>query len=308
MLWVFIMQGDIDIDCFQELVLFFGDVVVVLYESVDGQWLFIISECYLVWIEWCYVGIGDVEMVFGYGQYGLYWVIIGVIVFIVYMFEELCVLCLQLDMGVCLLVLVDWLVNMLVNGQQVYVVYVVQMLVCDFDGCLVLVLVLLLCLQDSVVDYLLLILCMLLQQVFKFFGECYGWGYDYDICDCSGFVLEIYCSVGVFVLCNISVQVVSLVLDCFVFDVKDGKGCCEVVVQQLQVGDLVYIFGYVMVIIGYFDGCIWLIYDIVGGSWFGVDGMWVQVYFNGVLVILLELMMVSDIVSYIDCIINIQCI
>lgn len=305
---VFSIVGDIDIDCFQELVLFFGDKVVVVYCSVDGCWLFVYSECYSVWIEVDVIVGGDKVMVFGYGVKGLYWIVIGVIVQIVYILEDLCVLCLQLDMGICLLVLVDWFVVELVNGQQVYVLWVVQLLVCEVDGCLKLVLVLLLCLQDIVVDYLLLILCLLLQQVFKFLGECYGWGYDYDICDCSGFVFEIYCSFGVLLLCNISVQVVSLVLDCLLFSGKDGKVVCDWVVISLQVGDLVYIFGYVMMVIGYVDGCIWVIYDMVGGSWFGVDGMCVQVYFNGVLVMLLELMMVSDIVCYIDCIINIQCL
>jgi cell wall-associated NlpC family hydrolase len=303
---VFTTQGDTDIDRFQESALFPGDAVAVLHESADGQWLFITSERYSAWIERRYVGIGDAETVLGYGQHGPYRVITGATAFTAYTPEEPRVSRLQLDMGVRLPVLADWPANTPVNGQQAHAAHVVQMPVRDPDGRLALVPALLPRSQDSAADYLPLTPRTLLQQAFKFLGERYGWGHDYDTRDCSGFVSEIYRSVGVLVPRNTSAQAVSPALDRLAFDAKDGKGRREAAVQQLQVGDLVYIPGHVMVTIGHLDGRTWVIHDTAGGSWSGADGTRVQAHLNGVSVTPLEPMMASDTASYIDRITNIQ--
>jgi len=74
---------------------------------------------------------------------------------------------------------------------------VVQLPVREADGRLKLVPALLPRSQDTAADYLALTPRLLLQQAFKFLGERYGWGHDYDTRDCSGFVSEIYRSFGV---------------------------------------------------------------------------------------------------------------
>jgi hypothetical protein len=77
--------------------------------------------------------------------------------------------------------------------------------------------------QDTAADYLPLTPRLLLQQAFKFLGERYGWGHDYDTRDCSGFVSEIYRSFGVLLPRNTSAQAVSPALDRLPFTGKDGK-------------------------------------------------------------------------------------
>ncbi len=160
--------------------------------------------------------------------------------------------------------------------------------------------------QDTASDYLPLTPRNVLTQAFKFLGERYGWGHSYDTRDCSGFVSEIYRSFGVLVPRNTSAQAVSPALDRIAFSDKDGKARRNAAVQQLQVGDLVYIPGHVMVTIGQLDGQTWMIHDTAGGSWFGHDGNRVQAHLNGVSVTPLQPMMASDTVSYIDRITNIQ--
>src|SRR3546814_20688702 len=50
----------------------------------------------------------------------------------------------------------------------------------------------------------------------------------------------------------------------------------------LQVGDLVYIPGHVMMVIGHDNGMPYVIHDTNGGSWLGPDGTLVRGRLNGV--------------------------
>ncbi len=97
---------------------------------------------------------------------------------------------------------------------------------------------------------------------------------------------------------NTSAQAVSPALDRLPFTEKVGKAARDRAVTELQVGDLVYIPGHVMMAIGHVDGRTWVIHDTAGGSWFGADGTRVQAHLNGVSVTPLEPMMASDTVRH----------
>ena len=101
-------------------------------------------------------------------------------------------------------------------------------------------------------------------------------------------------------------QAVSPALDRLGFARDDGIDKRMPAVRDLQVGDLVYIPGHVMMTIGHADGMAWMIHDTSGGSWFGADGKRVQAHLNGVSVTPLQPMMASDTASYVDRITNIQ--
>lgn len=303
---VFSSVGDTDIDRFQESALFPGDKVAVVHRSADGRWLFVHSERYSAWIETDAIASGDKATVLGYGAKGPYRIVTGATAQTAYTPEEPRVSRLQLDMGVRLPVLTDWPASEPVNGQQAHAAWVVQLPVREADGRLKLVPALLPRSQDTAADYLPLTPRLLLQQAFKLLGERYGWGHDYDTRDCSGFVSEIYRSFGVLLPRNTSAQAVSPALDRVPFTGKDGKDVRDRAVTDLQVGDLVYIPGHVMMAIGHVDGRTWVIHDTAGGSWFGADGKRVQAHLNGVSVTPLEPMMASDSVRYIDRITNIQ--
>lgn len=304
---VFSSQGDTDIDRFQESALFPGDAVAVLHESADGQWLFVTSERYSAWIEKRFVGVGAADKVLRYAQMSPYVVVTGAKAFTAFTPEEPRVSRLQLDMGVRLPVLDTWPAQRPVNGQQMHASVVVGLPVREEDGSLSFKPALIPRSEDIRSDYLPLTPRNLLSQSFKFLGERYGWGHSYDTRDCSGFVSEIYRSFGVLMPRNTSAQAVSPALDRIAFTAKDGKAKRDAAVQQLQVGDLVYIPGHVMMVIGAVKGGdTWVIHDTAGGSWFGPDGTRVQAHLNGVSVTPLQPMMASDTASYIDRITNIQ--
>ena len=303
---VFSSTGDTDIDRFQESALFPGDKVAVVHRSADGRWLFVHSERYSAWIEAESVATGEKASVLGYGAQGPYRIVTGAVAHTAFTPEEPRVSRLQLDMGVRVPVLSGWPPGEPVNGQQAHAAWVVQLPVREPDGSLRLVPALLPRAQDSAPDYLPLTPRLLLQQAFKFLGERYGWGHDYNARDCSGFISEIYRSFGVLLPRNTGAQAASPLPARRLFTARDAADARDRAVAALQPGDLVYIPGHVMLVIGHVEGRTWVIHDTAGGRWRDAEGTPVQAHLNGVSVTPLEPMMASDTQRYIDRITSIQ--
>ena len=303
---VFSSPNDTDIDRFQESALFPGDAVAVLHESRDRQWLFVASERYAAWIEARHVALGERATVLGYAQRVPYVVVTGATVRTTFTPDEPRVSALQLDMGVRLPLRADWPPMQLVNGQHPHASHVVDLPVREADGRLAFAPALIPKVADVGHDYLPLTPANLLRQSFKFLGERYGWGHSYDTRDCSGFVSEIYRSFGVLVPRNTRDQAVSPALDRTGFAKEDGRDRRMAAVRELQVGDLVYIPGHVMMAIGHQGGLAYMIHDTNGGSWAGTDGQRVRAGLNGVSVTPLEPMLFSDTGSYVDHMTSIQ--
>jgi len=295
-----------DIDRFQESALFPGDKVAVIHRSADGRWYFVHSERYSAWIAADHVALGERAQVLGYATQGPYRVITGATAMTAYTPEEPRVSRLQLDMGVRVPVLAGWPPGEPVNGQQAHAAWVVQLPVREPDGSLRLVPALLPRAQDSAADYLALTPRLLLQQAFKFLGERYGWGHDYNARDCSGFISEIYRSFGVLLPRNTGAQAQSPLPARRLFTTRDDAAARDRAVAGLQPGDMVHIPGHVMLVIGRVEGRTWVIHDTAGGSWASADGTRVQARLNGVSVTPLEPMMASDTQRYIDRITSIQ--
>ena len=303
---VFSKPGDSDIDRFQESALFPGTPVVVLHESADRQWLLVASERYLAWIETRHVAIGSAEQVFGYASHGPYRVVTGATVFTAFTPEQPQLSRLQLDMGLRLPVIADWPANKPVNGQMPYTSWVLQLPVRGADGQLEFAPALLPRNADTAADYLPLTPRNLITQSFKFLGERYGWGHDYNSRDCSGFVSEVYRSFGVLMPRNTGAQADSPALDRIGFSSDVDLATRLQTVAQLQTGDLVYIPGHVMLTLGHDQGMAYMIHDIADGGWAGADGKRISGHLNGVSVTPLEPMRASDSVSYVEQIRSIQ--
>ncbi|TXH64339.1 MAG: NlpC-P60 family protein, partial [Thermomonas sp.] len=193
---VFSSDGDADIDRFQESALFPGDPVAIAHASADGQWLFVVSPRYAAWVEAKSIAEGDKAAVLGYAQRAPYRVVTGAKPRTVFTREEPRLSELQLDMGVRM-PLADVAPDKSVNGQHPYASWILDLPVRDAEGRLAFAPALLQKNADSAADYLPLTRANLIRQAFKFLGERYGWGHDYQGRDCSGFVSEIYRSIGI---------------------------------------------------------------------------------------------------------------
>ncbi|HSM10221.1 MAG TPA: SH3 domain-containing protein [Lysobacter sp.] len=297
---VFSKPGETDIDRFQETALFPGDPVVIAHRSRDGKWLFVISPRYAAWIQAQHVAEGTRAQVLGHGERTPFRVVTGAKERTVFTREQPGVSELQLEMGVRVPVMLDWPADEPVNGQHPYSAHVIQLPVRGDDGRLALVPALLPKIADSAGEYLPLTASNLITQSFKFLGERYGWGHAYNGRDCSGFVSEIYRSFGVQVPRNTSAQAVSPALDHTTFAEEAGGAARAEAVAGLQVGDLVYMPGHVVMVIGHVDGEPYVIHDINGGSYLGADGSLRNMQLNGVSVTPLLPMMLNERERYVD--------
>jgi len=303
---VFNEPGNTDIDRFQESALFPGMPVVVIHRSGDGQWLFVISAQYAAWVEQSAVAQAPAEQVRAYMQRSPRLIVTGATARTVHNPQRREVSDLQLEMGIDLPLLAQWPPDELVNGQHPYTSYVVQLPVRRDDGSLALVPALVPRSADVATRYLDLTPANLLRQSFKFLGERYGWGHSYGTRDCSGFVSEVYRSFGVLLPRNTSAQAVSPALNRIAFDADTDRATRLEVLRSLQVGDLVYIPGHVMMVIGHEGQETYLIHDTAGISYRGEEGQMVRARLNSVAVTPLLPLMLNEEDSYVDRITNIQ--
>ncbi|GAA3930714.1 SH3 domain-containing protein [Luteimonas lutimaris] len=303
---VFSRAGETDIDRFQESAMFPGTPVAIVHESKDGNWLFVVGNRYAAWIEKQYVAAGSKTQVFGYTRKVPYLVVTGAHVRTTFTPDLPAVSNLQLDMGIRLPVLKDWPGTESVNGQAAYTSHVVELPVRNDDGSLRIVPALLPRTADVSADYLPLTRANVIRQAFKFLGERYGWGHSYDTRDCSGFVSEVYRSFGVQLPRNTSAQSISPALNRLAFEPGDSRDKRMDAAKDLQVGDLVYIPGHVMMVIGHDNGTPYVIHDTNGGSWLDEDGKLVSGHLNGVSVTPLTPMRFNASQTYVDRMTNIQ--
>ncbi|WP_158880313.1 SH3 domain-containing protein [Rhodanobacter sp. L36] len=297
---VFTSKGDTDIDRFQETAEFPGVPVVIAHASRDGKWLFVVSPRYAAWTEKQNIAEGSAEQVFGYADKKPYRVITGATERTVFTREVPGVSRLQLDMSTRVPLRTDLPPDQPVNGQTPYATYTLELPLRDADGKLQFTPALLQKNTDSAVDYLPLTPANVIRQAFKFLGERYGWGHGYNGRDCSGFVSDVYRSMGVEMPRNTSKQAISPALRHRVFTDADSHDARLKAAHELQVGDLVYIPGHVMMVIGQRDGEPYVIHDVLGMTYRKPGGGFGHVVLNAVSVTPLLPNQFNDHQTYVD--------
>jgi cell wall-associated NlpC family hydrolase len=296
---VFTSQDDTDIDRFQESALFPGTPVAVVHESRDGKWAFVVSPRYRAWIERSRIAEGPRETVLAFANPAAYRLVTGAKVRTVFTPELPQASEVVLDMGTRL-PLADVPPDVPVNGQHPYSAHIVQLPLRNADGSLRIAPALVPRIADTAAAPLPLTRANLVRQSFKFLGERYGWGHDYGDRDCSGFVSEVYASMGVLLPRNTGDQARSPTLAKTRFDASSTRAQREASVAALQVGDLVYIPGHVMMVLGFVDGRPYVIHDTNGGSILGPDGKRRSLKLNAVAVTPLLPLMFTDTERYVD--------
>ncbi|MCW0392342.1 MULTISPECIES: SH3 domain-containing protein [Xanthomonas] len=303
---VFSDRDDRDIDRFQESALYPGSPVAILHASADGQWLFVLANNYAAWIARNRVAESDRASVLAYAQRTPRLLVTGARVATVFTPDLPAASQVALDMGSALPLLRDWPPQNVVNGQSPLAAYVVQLPLRDRDGRLQLVPALIPRSADVAEAPLPATPQMLLQQAFKFLGERYGWGNSYDARDCSGFVVDLHRSLGIELPRNTGDQARSPALMSVPYTASDPLPQRRQALAQLRVGDLVYIPGHVMLVIGHEDGQTWVIHDVAGASYRNAVGQLQRVRLNGVSVTPLEPLLLGDGTPFIDRITRIQ--
>ncbi|MDR6675619.1 SH3 domain-containing protein [Xanthomonas sp. 1678] len=299
-------RDDHDIDRFQESALYPGTAVAILHASGDGQWLFVLAPNYAAWIERDRIAEGERAVVLDYARRTPRLVVTGARALTAFTPELQAASQVALDMGSTLPLREDWPAQQAVNGQSPLAAYVVQLPLRGDDGRLRLAPALVPRGADVATAPLAATQRNLLRQAFKFLGERYGWGNDYDARDCSGFVSDVYRSLGIALPRNTGDQARSPSLAAVPYAAAAPLAQRQRALAQLQVGDLVYIPGHVMMVIGHDRGHTWVIHDVAGASYRDASGQLQRVRLNGVSVTPLEPMLLGDGTPFIDRITRIQ--
>jgi cell wall-associated NlpC family hydrolase len=299
-------DDDAGIDRFQESAAFPGTPVAIVHESRDRGWWFVVTGNYRAWVEKQHVAEGSAGQVFGYARKSPYLIVTGPRAFTAHAPEWPQVSELQLDMGVRVPLIADWPADRPVNGQHGYTGHVVELPVRAEDGSLGFAPALLPRTADVTAGYLPLTTANLLRQGFKFLGERYGWGHSNNARDCSGFVSEVYRSFGVELPRNSRDQGESPALNRISFTDSDSRAKRAAAVKDLEIGDLVFIPGHVMMVIGRDHGSVYVIHDTTGITYRRADGGLTRVRLNGVSVTPLAPLLLDENESFIDGMYSIQ--
>ncbi len=302
---VFSALGNTDIDRFQESAVFPGTPVAVLHQSADKKWLFVQSELYAAWINVDAVALANRATVFAYTTKTPRLIISGANVRTVFSPDMPNVSDLVLDMGTAFPLLEQWLHTQPINGQGALAAHVIELPTRDSFGLLRIVPTLIARSADVSRDYLPVTRANIILQSFKFLGERYGWGHDYGTRDCSGFVSEIYRSMAIILPRNTSDQARSPALDREPYGIELSREQRIKRVKQLHIGDLVYVPGHVMMVIGHDTFGPWVIHDS-HGTGFMQNGHFYSVPTNGVAVTPLLSMAFSADKTYMDAITVVQ--
>jgi cell wall-associated NlpC family hydrolase len=297
---VFSRVGDTDIDRFQESALFPGDPLVAVHTSRDGKWVFVVSERYAAWTPADAVAYGSAAAVFAHADATPYRVVTGARPATVHTPEAPAVSELSLDMGTRVPLDTSLPPDQPVNGQTAYTSWILSLPVRGRDGALAFQPALFQRNQDSSAGYLPLTRANVVRQAFRFLGERYGWGHDYNGRDCSGFTSDVYRSMGVQMPRNTGDQSLSPGMDHTVYTAADTHETRVKAAMALEVGDLVYIPGHVMMVIGKVDGEPYVIHDVGGISYRQADGTMRRIKLNAVSVTPLLPLMFNDDASFVD--------
>ena len=252
--------ADTDIDQFQETAFFPGTPVAAIHATADSRWQFVIGTTYDGWIETESLAFGSRGDVLGYAARASR-VITAARATTAFTPELPAVSAIALDMGTTLPERRDWPAAEAVNGQSAAAATVVELPVRDPAGSLRITPALLPLSAGSHAGPLPATRANVLRQAFAFLGERYGWGHDFDGRDCSGFVGDVYKSLGFLLPRNTRDQQVSPSLDRTPLPPEWPLERRMTAVAALQPGDLAYSRRHVMMVVGHDEAGPWVIHD-----------------------------------------------
>ena len=262
--------ADTDIDQFQETAFFPGTPVAAVHATTDRDWWFVIGPTYAGWVAADSIALGDRAEVLAYAARASR-VVTAARVATAFTPDLPAASQLALDMGTTLPERCDWPAGTPVNGQSSAASVVVDLPMRDTSGVLRVVPALLPRSSDTHDGPLPATRANVLRQAFKFLGERYGWGHDFDGRDCSGFVCEVYRSLGILLPRNTRDQAVCPALATTPVAPDWPRSRRLEAIHALLPGDLVYTRRHVMIVVGRDDDGPWVIHDTHEGRTAGAN-------------------------------------
>jgi len=299
-------QENQNLDRFQENGLFPGDALAVLHVSADKQWSFVQSYNYAAWVRSENIAIGARQAIRQYKNAGQFLLITGDKVLTSFNPEVLALSELQLDMGIRIP-----LANPADNtnnlyGQNPYASYTVLLPLRNAEGNLEIKPALIARNKDVHKGFIPFTRENITRQAFKFLGERYGWGHSYNARDCTGFVMEIYKTFGIYMPRNTGQQGSGSFGANTRFTADSTEEEKLHALKSMDIGDLIYVPGHVLMYIGDVDGEPYVIHDVSAFRYIDDNGEYYEGTLNGVSVTPLIPLYGSRESSYVEQMYNIK--
>jgi hypothetical protein len=259
---VFYAAGDQrDYESLTAGILFPGEPVLIAHHSLDGKWLLVMSTQGPAWVRTSDIAEGARDAVFNYATTAPGRVVTGDQVRTAFTPEAPELSELLLDMGTAV-PSAAVAPGEAVNGASSYASWALEFPVRGQGGRLEFKPVLLRRSADSAPGYLPVTRANIIRQAFKFLGERYGWGHQFNARDCSGLTSEVYRSMGLILAPSSAVQGSSAAFKHRTFTDQDSHADRVRALAEAQVGDLIVVPGHVLMIIGHLNGEPYVIQDV----------------------------------------------
>lgn len=261
---VFKEPNTYEIDRFMESAVYVGEPCVIYAVSRDRDWYFCRTYNCSGWIHREYIAIGEKEEVESFSRCSDFIVvtgrkiILGFNPFIQSLSEE------SLDMGIRLPLEKDWEKNDTIYDMYTEGNYIVKYPLRDRCGKLQFTHILIPFNEDVYEGYLKCTRANILKQAFKFQGERYGWGGEFEGRDCSSMIVDIFRTFGLNFPRNTGEQLRESVGKVTYFDESIEKNEKMKILEGLKPGDLIYLSGHVAMIVGKYKDRIYVIHDVIG--------------------------------------------
>lgn len=257
-------EGDnYEFDRFMETAVYPLEPLIILSTSKDNKWFFAQMYNYLAWIPVEDVAITTKDQLFNYITTKDFLITTGKRVFTANNPLDSQISELKFDMGVKIPLASQNEIGDEVYGQNPTGNYVVKLPTRDNSGKMVLKFALISKSEDVNLGYIPYTKRNILNQAFKLLGERYGWGGMFNGRDCSGFIMDIYRTMGLMLPRNTGEQARVTAKD-YNLPKEMNLTNREKIFDGMNTGAALYMPGHAMLYLGKYNGEHYMIHDFSG--------------------------------------------
>ncbi len=261
---VFKHETEYSLDRFMETAVYPCEPCVVYCSSKDKKWYFAKIYNYIAWIKADDVVIGDKEEIKNFCYCDDFLMVTGKKIYTEFNPFDENLSNVQIDMGVRLPIDGGWNYEETVQDMDCEGNYVVKYPRRNGMGKLEFTNILIPFNEGVNEGYLPYTVDNILRQIFKFQGERYGWGGEFNGRDCSGLMLDVYRSLGIILPRNADRQFENCEGRVIVTNNQISREERINILRDIKQGTMIFFNGHVAMYIGEFEDNFYIIHDTLG--------------------------------------------
>jgi hypothetical protein len=261
---VFKGEKEYGLDRFMESAIYVAEPCAVYTSSKDGKWCFCKAYNYSGWIKKENIAIGSKREIEEYCNCKDFIVVTGKKIYLGYNPFIEALRNLDIDMGVKLPIEDNWSKEELVYDMYNEGNYVVKYPLRESNGELKFTHILIPYNEDVHRGYLKCNINNILNQIFKFQGERYGWGGEFNGRDCSSLIIDTFRTFGIRFPRNSGDQLKITMGKTLRIDEEMIYHERRKILDNLKPGALIFLNGHVVMFIGNYKNSPYIIHDVIG--------------------------------------------